>query len=642
MAFAPVSVIASHYKDFSGYWLKAYIPGTTTPKTMAIDSAGSGSAAKFELNVNAFFVTSGGAIVNPHIDGPYDLWLFPTEAEADANDTSNAERLADNLTAPGSHLINDLSQAYEFATVAAYKSSLIEFPDGKTIRLLDRVADFTKISGQSGLGFGTIPSTSVSQSVVIIHDVDSTGLIAYGADPTGVIDCTGAKDACIASGESFPVQEGTYLCDGIKILNDGQNVRFTGVPILKANANGVVLFYHTANFTNHEGVFRTDSNSKTNVWGMACAPADLTQTTTLVQNNSNIMPGILGDPGLTECTVLQAGPDVGGADSGCWYNHFPYIRAQGAVRGVWLRSPPNAGGSPCNRNTFQDIRVGTSGGISSNTGIQIDAGDTNEFYGFKGEGISNATGPNATATAIKILDSDPVSGASNNHNKFFGGACEACTRDLDVSNIRTEFYGLTNDDTKSIFTNGLPLIKIGGNDSSVCRQISMGAIFTNVAGDFQPDTFRLETGKLGFPVVQLPTADPNTLDDYREAVFTPTISFGGASVGITYSSQSGFFTKIGREVHFRLIIGLTAKGSSTGAASIDDLPFNSNATVNNFSAVSMRPRNTSFADMMQGFISTNTSSISLEEITNAGTVTSLDDTNFTNTSSFIISGSYMV
>jgi hypothetical protein len=59
--------------------------------------------------------------------------LFPTDAEADANNTTNAIRLADDINSFNTSIINDLSQAFTFKTVALMQSSLIEFPVGKKI-----------------------------------------------------------------------------------------------------------------------------------------------------------------------------------------------------------------------------------------------------------------------------------------------------------------------------------------------------------------------------------------------------------------------------------------------------------------------------------------------------------------------------
>lgn len=99
MAFAPIAFTAPNYRDYKNHWIKAYQPGTTTPKTMALNSDATVIVIKAQLNKDGFIVSAGDALVIPYINGDYDLWLFPTETEADANDTSGALRLADNLNA---------------------------------------------------------------------------------------------------------------------------------------------------------------------------------------------------------------------------------------------------------------------------------------------------------------------------------------------------------------------------------------------------------------------------------------------------------------------------------------------------------------------------------------------------------------
>jgi hypothetical protein len=69
-----------------------------------------------------------------------------------------------------------------------------------------------------------------------------------------------------------------------------------------------------------------------------------------------------------------------------------------------------------------------------------------------------------------------------------------------------------------------------------------------------------------------------TLNDYEEGAFTPVLRFGGNSVGITYSSQQGRYTKIGNMVTVTVSIRLSSKGSSTGVATISGLPFTANSS----------------------------------------------------------------
>ena len=62
-------------------------------------------------------------------------------------------------------LINDLSQAYEFPTVAAYKAFTTEFPVGKVIYISEREAEFNIISGTgTGNDRNVLASDQVSQS----------------------------------------------------------------------------------------------------------------------------------------------------------------------------------------------------------------------------------------------------------------------------------------------------------------------------------------------------------------------------------------------------------------------------------------------------------------------------------------------
>ena len=56
-------------------------------------------------------------------------------------------------------------------------------------------------------------------------------------------------------------------------------------------------------------------------------------------------------------------------------------------------------------------------------------------------------------------------------------------------------------------------------------------------------------GQIAFPATQNASSDPNTLDDYEEGSWTPGITFGGAAVGVTYASQTGQYTKVGRVGH---------------------------------------------------------------------------------------------
>lgn len=70
------------------------------------------------------------------------------------------------------------------------------------------------------------------------------------------------------------------------------------------------------------------------------------------------------------------------------------------------------------------------------------------------------------------------------------------------------------------------------------------------------------------------------LNWYEEGTWTPTVLFNGGSTGITYSTQSGTYTRIGRQVVLNFDVRLSNKGSSTGAWQIGGFPFAAGAEGN--------------------------------------------------------------
>lgn len=131
---------------------------------------------------------------------------------------------------------------------------------------------------------------------------------------------------------------------------------------------------------------------------------------------------------------------------------------------------------------------------------------------------------------------------------------------------------------------------------------------------------------------------------YSEVVWTPTLTFGGNSVGITYSTRTGGAVRNGKVVNFRARVTLTSKGSSVGVAAVTGLPFPSLAT--QAQLVSWSPiSGMSFPAQgaTHGVIPTGTASrIDLYKVGASGNEVAAADTDFSNTSDFFLSGSYFV
>jgi hypothetical protein len=141
----------------------------------------------------------------------------------------------------------------------------------------------------------------------------------------------------------------------------------------------------------------------------------------------------------------------------------------------------------------------------------------------------------------------------------------------------------------------------------------------------------LAGGALSFPATQVPSAGANDLDDYEEGTFTPLLTFGGGSTGITYTRNGGWYTKTGNLVVGGFEILLSAKGSSTGTALIS-IPFTSAITASHYAAnVIWFQSMTGLTGALQGLIPNAATTMQVGQTAATG-VSQISDTSFTSTS----------
>ena len=72
------------------------------------------------------------------------------------------------------------------------------------------------------------------------------------------------------------------------------------------------------------------------------------------------------------------------------------------------------------------------------------------------------------------------------------------------------------------------------------------------------------------------TTTSNKLDDYEEGTFTPVMEGTSSTPSITYTRQSGYYTKIGKQVTWIVDIRFSAWTGGSGTLRINQLPFTSN------------------------------------------------------------------
>jgi len=108
--YEPVSRTVPQYsKDgdelASGYYLKGYIEGTTTPLSMATDDTGGTTLAKCKLNTAGYPLSNDSddtSVFIPHFNADFKLALYLNAADADADTTGNAVWVVDAIPIAGS------------------------------------------------------------------------------------------------------------------------------------------------------------------------------------------------------------------------------------------------------------------------------------------------------------------------------------------------------------------------------------------------------------------------------------------------------------------------------------------------------------------------------------------------------------
>lgn len=144
-------------------------------------------------------------------------------------------------------------------------------------------------------------------------------------------------------------------------------------------------------------------------------------------------------------------------------------------------------------------------------------------------------------------------------------------------------------------------------------------------------------GQIKFPATQNASADANTLDDYEEGSWTPTVAFSSSNGDMAYTVQSGSYTKIGRLVHVRFRVSVT-ETTASGDITVGGLPFNAGQDF----YINLVPKNmTSITGSLVGVISSGTAFINVYQ-SGTGDYTSITETSTATNSTIAGSFSYYV
>jgi len=516
VTLSPVGGVAAQFFSndgvpLAGGLIYTYLAGTTTPAATYTSASGSISHS------NPIVLDSAGRVPSG------EIWLDDSVVyKFVLKDASNVLIASyDNITGINSNFVNYLNQQ-EIQTATAGQTvftlttmtylpgtnSLSVFVDGVNqygpgAQYAYVETNSTTVTFASGLHVGALVkfTTTQQQSAGVVdasqvtYDPPFTGSVAtnveaklaqtvsvldFGADPTGATDSTAAIQSAItavrtAGGGEVYFPAGTYLLNGIAGADGTLNgilIPFTNPntqtskillrgagrsTILKAGSSTmyVIRLSDSNCCIEHLSI---DGNGPDSVTGIGLVPEHVTNNVVPVYQTFNT----IFDVWIQNCYTgiqIASGKPILGVDSGAWYNNFISVQIQYTLRGIWLSG--TAGHSAGNnRNGFSQLRIGQS----TNTGIQIDEGNTNVFNQVHIEGVDTASSPSATPTAI-IIAQIGASGADNNSNTFVGCVLEANTRSLNNANSYSEFYGCEFGSPYSMLLTQNPKVMVGGDPS---------------------------------------------------------------------------------------------------------------------------------------------------------------------------------
>lgn len=123
-------------------------------------------------------------------------------------------------------------------------------------------------------------------------------------------------------------------------------------------------------------------------------------------------------------------------------------------------------------------------------------------------------------------------------------------------------------------------IRTGADNTGdlVLNAVNAGSVVPVARAVASTSALSLPGGRLQFPVVQNLSSDATTLDDYREGLWTPAITFTTpGDLSVTYSAQNGSYVKVGGLVmaSFNIVTSSFTHTTASGSFTLTGIPFTS-------------------------------------------------------------------
>jgi hypothetical protein len=176
-------------------------------------------------------------------------------------------------------------------------------------------------------------------------------------------------------------------------------------------------------------------------------------------------------------------------------------------------------------------------------------------------------------------------GAANQYHLRIGNSAKDYGLYVDIDNNGTNGFSIYDITAASDVMRYVP--GASGSWAYYINGVQALAINSNAALILKGGSASASGVGVTFPATQVASSDANTLDDYEEGTFTPTVRGGGTPGTTTYTTQIGRYTKVGRLVTVSVSLAWTNVVGGTGGLQFGGLPFTSANTTGSYDGISI-------------------------------------------------------